>query len=61
MTSLSRVVWSEGMHLAQHQFQAQARYFEELPGFALQNLFFAPWGWPRANWTRKRCSTAPFR
>jgi len=44
MTSLSRVVWSEGMHLAQHHFQAQARYFEELTGFALQNLFFAPWG-----------------
>ncbi len=32
------------MHLAQHHFQAQARYFEELTGFALQSLFFEPWG-----------------
>ncbi len=44
MTSLSRVVWSEGMHLAQHHFQAQARYFEELTSFAVRNLFFEPWG-----------------
>src|SRR5512142_1500357 len=44
MMSLSRVVWSEGMHLAQHHFQAQARYFEDLTAFAVQNLFFAPWG-----------------
>lgn len=44
MTSLSRVVWSEGMHLAQHHFQAQARYFEDLTAFAVQNLFFQPWG-----------------
>jgi type VI secretion system protein ImpJ len=44
MTSLSRVVWSEGMHLAQHHFQAQARYFEELTSFAVRSLFFEPWG-----------------
>jgi len=24
---LSKVVWSEGMYLAQHHFQAQSRYF----------------------------------
>lgn len=44
MRSLSRVVWSEGMHLAQHHFQAQSRYFEDLADFALSNLFFEPWG-----------------
>ncbi|MEW5926254.1 MAG: type VI secretion system baseplate subunit TssK [Gemmatimonadota bacterium] len=44
MRSLSRVVWSEGMHLAQHHFQAQSRYFEELAGFTLSNLFFRPYG-----------------
>ena len=44
MTALSRVVWSEGMHLAQHHFQAQTRYFEELTSFAIQSLFFEPWG-----------------
>ncbi len=44
MAALSRVVWSEGMHLAQHHFQAQTRYFEELASFALQALFFEPWG-----------------
>lgn len=44
MRSLSRVVWSEGMHLAQHHFQAQSRYFEDLADFALSNLYFEPWG-----------------
>ncbi len=44
MASLSRVVWSEGMHLAQHHFQAQTRYFEELASFAVRTLFFEPWG-----------------
>jgi type VI secretion system protein ImpJ len=29
MKPLSRVVWHEGMHLAQHHFQAQNRYFED--------------------------------
>jgi type VI secretion system protein ImpJ len=41
---LSPVVWSEGMHLAQHHFQAQSRYFEELAGFALEQLTHRPWG-----------------
>lgn len=44
MKSLSRVVWSEGMHLAQHHFQLQNRYFEDLTGFALSSLFFEPYG-----------------
>lgn len=44
MTALARVVWSEGMHLAQHHFQAQNRYFEELISFVFSNLFFAPYG-----------------
>jgi type VI secretion system protein ImpJ len=44
MKQLSRVVWNEGMHLAQHHFQAQSRYFEDAIQFALSTLFFAPYG-----------------
>lgn len=44
MRQLTRVVWQEGMHLAQHHFQAQARYFESSMDFALSSLFFAPYG-----------------
>src|SRR5690349_24413864 len=32
------------MHLAQHHFQAQSRYFEELGAFARSSPFFAPYG-----------------
>lgn len=44
MKPLSRVVWNEGMHLAQHHFQAQNRYFEDSVNFALSHLFFRPYG-----------------
>lgn len=44
MRTLSPVVWSEGMHLAQHHFQQQTRYFEDATSFALRSLFFEPWG-----------------
>lgn len=44
MKFLSPVVWSEGMHLAQHHFQAQNRYFEELTAFAVDGLFFGTYG-----------------
>ncbi len=44
MEPLSRVVWSEGMHLAQHHFQVQSRYFEALTHFTLDSLFFKPYG-----------------
>jgi len=44
MEALTRVVWSEGMHLAQHHFQAQAGYFERLTGGALSDLFRVPYG-----------------
>ncbi len=44
MRLLSRVVWSEGMHLAQHHFQAQSRYFEDLTAFTLSSVFFRPYG-----------------
>ena len=43
----SRVVWSEGMHLAQHHFQAQSRYFEASTAFALSRLSFKPYGFVR--------------
>lgn len=39
MRQLSRVVWQEGMHLAQHHFQAQSRYAEDAIHFALSQLF----------------------
>jgi type VI secretion system protein ImpJ len=44
MRHLSRVVWNEGMHLAQHHFQAQNRYVEDSLQFALAQLFFRPYG-----------------
>lgn len=44
MRTLSPVVWSEGMHLAQHHFQYQNRYFEDATSFALKTLYFEPWG-----------------
>lgn len=44
MKSLSRVVWSEGMHLAQHHFQQQSRYFEDRTSFALSLLLPEPHG-----------------
>lgn len=39
MRQLSRVVWHEGMHLSQHHFQAQSRYFEDAIHFAVSQLF----------------------
>jgi type VI secretion system protein ImpJ len=41
---LTPVVWHEGMHLAQHHFQAQGRYFEDLARFVLSELVFKPYG-----------------
>jgi type VI secretion system protein ImpJ len=41
---LSRVVWSEGMHLGPHHFQVQNRYFESLVHFTSCALAFEPWG-----------------
>ena len=42
--SMARVVWHEGMHLAQHTFQAQSRYFEDSIQFVVSHLFVAPYG-----------------
>lgn len=44
MKYLSRVVWSEGMYLGPHHFQAQSRYFEDSLEFATSSLWFEPWG-----------------
>jgi type VI secretion system protein ImpJ len=41
---LSKVVWSEGMYLAQHHFQAQSKYFEDSLQFLLGNLAFKSYG-----------------
>ncbi len=39
MKLLSKVVWSEGMYLAPHHFQAQNRYFEDSVHFATASLW----------------------
>jgi type VI secretion system protein ImpJ len=44
MKHLSRVVWNEGMYLAQHHFQVQSKYFEDSLQFALGHLFFKSYG-----------------
>ena len=44
MNFLSRVVWSEGMHLGPHHFQTQSRYFEDTLWFLNSNLRQEPWG-----------------
>jgi len=44
MRNLSRVVWSEGMHLGPHHFQAQNRYFEDSVQFHTSSLQFEPFG-----------------
>ena len=44
MKRLSRVVWSEGMHLGPQHFQAQNQYFESLLDFTASTLSFAPYG-----------------
>src|SRR5262245_49567132 len=44
MTSLSPVLWHEGMHLAQHHFQLQSRYFEDSIHFAVTHLFYQAYG-----------------
>src|ERR1035437_1586269 len=44
MKLLSRVVWSEGMHLGPHHFQVQSRYFEDSIQFATSSLWFAAYG-----------------
>jgi len=44
MRLLSRVVWSEGMYLGPHHFQAQNRYFEDSIHFATSSLWFASYG-----------------
>src|SRR5262245_2223499 len=44
MKHLTRVIWSEGMHLGPHHFQAQNRYFEDSIHLATTSLWFAPYG-----------------
>jgi type VI secretion system protein ImpJ len=44
MKHLSRLVWSEGMYLGPHHFQAQNLYFEDSVRFAVANLAFAAYG-----------------
>ncbi len=44
MKHLSRLVWSEGMYLGPHHFQAQSRYFEDSVQFSIASLAFSPFG-----------------
>lgn len=38
MPQLTRVAWTEGMHLAQHHFQVQTRFAEDSISFAMRQL-----------------------
>jgi type VI secretion system protein ImpJ len=44
MRFLSKVVWSEGMYLGPHHFQAQNRYFEDSIRLAVSSFWFQPYG-----------------
>ena len=44
MKYLSRVVWSEGMYLGPHHFQAQSRFCEDSIRFATSALWFETYG-----------------
>jgi type VI secretion system protein ImpJ len=44
MKLLSKIVWSEGMYLAPHHFQAQNRHFEDSIQFAAENLWTEGYG-----------------
>jgi type VI secretion system protein ImpJ len=44
MKLLSKIVWSEGMYLAPHHFQAQNRYFEDSVHFATASLWRHAYG-----------------
>lgn len=44
MKLLSKIVWSEGMYLAPHHFQAQNRYFEDSIQFAAGSLWSQGYG-----------------
>ena len=39
MRSLTKPVWSEGMYLGPHHFQAQNRYFEDSLNFVADSLW----------------------
>ena len=39
-----KILWREGMHLAQHHFQSQSRYVEDCIATALSQSFFTPYG-----------------
>jgi type VI secretion system protein ImpJ len=53
MKFLSRVVWSEGMYLAPHHFQAQSRYFEDSVAFLTRSLWSNAWGFLHLELDRK--------
>lgn len=44
MKLLSGVVWTEGMYLGPHHFQAQSRYFQDAMNFSSSSLWYAPFG-----------------
>src|SRR5262249_31357006 len=44
MKQLTKVVWSEGMHLGPHHFQVQSRFFEDSVQFVTNALSFATYG-----------------
>jgi predicted component of type VI protein secretion system len=53
MKSFARVVWSEGMHLSQHHFQAQSAYFEDITGATLASSML-PGDFLTRSWMMRR-------
>ena len=44
MRSLTKPVWSEGMYLGPHHFQAQSRYYEDSLNFVTDSLWRDAYG-----------------
>ena len=57
MKLLSKIIWSEGMYLAPHHFQAQNRYFENSIHFATENLWNESYGFAAVKTMSTRCGT----
>lgn len=57
MKQLSRVVWSEGMHLGPHHFQAQSRYSEDVVQFDISSVWFEPYGFAGIELDREALGT----
>ena len=58
MKTLTKPVWSEGMYLGPHHFQAQNRYFEDALNFVTSSLWRDACGFAGLQFDPMRCATA---